>query len=81
MMQKFQEKSLSNTSSTTSVNLNKTIPNIFQLKRILNTTQVITVKILLETGVKSEVYVTAMKLEIWVNGGVFIYKPSGCEFK
>ena len=82
-MQKFQETSLANTSSATPVNLNKPIPNIFQLKRMLNTTQVININkfFLLETGVKSEVYVTAMGLEIWLNGGVFIYELSGCEFK
>ena len=82
-MQKFQETSLANTSSTRPVNLNKPISNIFQLKSMFNTTQVINVNnfFLLVTGVKSEVYVTAMGLEIWINGGVFIYELNGCEFK
>ena len=75
VMQKFQETSLANTSSRRPVNS--------QLKRMFNTTQVINVNkfFLRKTGVKSEVYVTAMGLEIWLNGGVFIYELSGCEFK
>ena len=82
-MQKFQETSLANTSSTRPMNLNKSIPDIFQLKCMLNTTQVINVNklFLLQTGVKSEAYVTAVGLEIWLNSGVFIYELSGCEFK
>ena len=83
VMQKFQETSLANTSSTRPANLNKPITNTFQLKRMLNTVQVINVNklFLLETGVKFEVYVTAMGLKIWLNGGVFIYELCGCEFK
>ena len=61
-MQRFQEMGLANASSTRPANLNKPIPNTFthkrfQLKRMLNTIQVINVNelFLLETGPISEV--------------------------